>query len=217
MNTDTVAAVTSTEPDITPFRCPKCPKSFISQAGLNMHNMRVHTKQILARGQKGFKANPKARARKANYPSSDLATRRAKYRQTRDHYRALGLDAKGRPFKTAWGRKVSERMSRMSEEAREKLRWTPERKAKFSRTMRKIAARKAAMRYTHGFEAPVTPKAKRIQFVYPTPETNAESEIKKLRAMTVPTEHADKPTNIRRVRYCPFCGELIERHLYETP
>lgn len=183
-----------------------------------MHDARVHTKRILARGQKGFKANPANYRRKKNYPSNDLALRRAKYYERRDHFRAMGLDAKGKPFKSKWGRELSDHIARKRQTQTNphsldnlKLgrRWSPERKARHSRIMRKRARQKAMAlaRYGSGaqmFEAGGKPPShKRIQFVYPIP--GPEPTI------------AETTTNIRKVRYCPFCGEHIEKHLYETP
>jgi hypothetical protein len=208
--TDTVTEISeAAAKEAMPWKCPKCTKRFTSKAGLFMHNGRVHAKNIVAAGQKGFKPNPDNKKRKQNYPSDSSAVKRRKYQAMRDKFHAMGLDAKGRPFKTEYGRRTSLAMRGKGPQA-----WTPERRAKFKATWRRKEREKAGAQLPGGKLHPNSLSAKkRIQFVYPTPGT--PPTIEEAIANTWPE---DKPTNIRKVRYCPFCGEHIEKHLYdETP
>ena len=165
----------------------------MSLAGVNMHDARVHTKKILARGQDGWKPNPKARAERKNFPSSSLETRRRKYRETRDRFYAMGLDAKGNPFKSELGKRIS--LSQLAGPPRNRT-WTPERTARFKATMLRLQREKARQKLHH------TPNSsKRIQFVYPIPGEDKP-------------EPTPKPTaTTSAIKFCPHCGTNIERYL----
>jgi hypothetical protein len=193
--------VAQSEQEALPWKCPKCPKRFTTKAGVVMHDRRVHTKTLKSWGQKGFKPNPDNKPRKI-YPSDRSVVKRRKYREMRDRYHAMGLDAKGRPFKSETGKKVSTSMMRR----KGPVKWTPERKAKFRATMRKKA--QARRWIVPPPTPPILSTKKRLQFVYPISNKIPAEQDK---------PEQEKPTNIRKVRFCPFCGEHLERHLYETP
>lgn len=181
-------------PDITPFQCPKCPKSFLSKQGLNMHNMRVHTKVL------GTGYNWKGKRKQSkDFPSNDLATRRRKYRETRDENLKMGLTAKGLRFKNkgAWHRQMMMRGLPLHKPiGTDPRKWTPERTAKFKRTMKLRAMEKA------------TRTGKPVRFVYPVPEEApvAAAVLSDLGKETPLTEwlHA-------QLHFCPKCGEHLTK------
>jgi predicted RNA-binding Zn-ribbon protein involved in translation (DUF1610 family) len=211
MNTDTDTNDAVTEhikaaaQEAMPHKCPKCTKRFTSKAGLAMHNMRVHTGQLKAPGQKGFKPNPNKR--KHSFPSDSAAVKRKKYQQMRDRFHAMGLDAKGRPFKSEYGRRTSLAMRGKGPQA-----WTPERRAKFKATWRRKEREKAGAQLPGGKLHPNSLTAKkRIQFVYPTPEQHTQDKATMEEAIANTWPNPERTTTA--IRFCPHCGNNIERHL----
>jgi hypothetical protein len=97
------------------------------------------------------------------YPSEKKEYKRRKYVEKQAQYRALGLNAHGKPFTSAYGRRLSE-----------------------------------ASRNKHGIGVPPQPKPKR-QY-----HTRIEPFVLKAEDVT--------PCN-PGVKFCPFCGNNIEKLL----
>lgn len=169
-----------------------------------MHDMRVHSKKLGT----GYKWKKKKLS-----PSDSAAYKHKVYIAQRDRWRALGLNAHGKPFSTRWGAqrsgvtapKLKGNPRSLANLKRGGTKWTPERTAKFKRTMRRIA-REKSMRQAGG--KPPHPNSlaakKRIQFVYPTPD-QIDAAVRATPNMINP------PTTA--IRFCPHCGNNIEKHL----
>ena len=74
--------------------CQVCNKVFNNKRALSMHNLRVHS--------------GKEWATRKKYPSQSLEYKRMRYREKQAEYRSKGLNAHGEPFKTEWGKRISE-------------------------------------------------------------------------------------------------------------
>jgi hypothetical protein len=68
---------------------------------------------------------------------------------------------------------------------------------------RKAREKRMALAGRQMFEAGGKPPKKRIQYVYPTPDTPADTVT-----TTVVTT-----ASIAAIRFCPHCGSNIEKHL----
>jgi hypothetical protein len=139
-----------------------CGKAFQSANALRMHKARVHGNM---QGQPRTLVERRAR---------ELERKRAYNRQLRAKRYAQGLDARGVPRPPGY-------------EPRKMPPWTPERKAKFQATMRRLRVGKKQ------------PK-KQIRYVYPEPEQAEQQPITQM-------------TNIRKMNHCPYCGEHILHHI----
>lgn len=98
------------------FICAKCGKGFFTKPALAMHVMRVHTRA----GQKGAKW-------KQHQSEEDRLRRKREYNaKMRKRFYAQGLDSRGRVPKPGY-----------KPRHRETKTWSPERRAKYEKTIRK--------------------------------------------------------------------------------
>jgi hypothetical protein len=157
-------------------RCPKCGKIFTNKQGLGMHTVRMHTRA----GKRGWRLAVKRATgrhkrrgtKKKVYPSNTPEAARARYRLYRDRYFAMGLNAKGQPFKSAASRRAHDVA----------MRWR---------------ARQRPEPATGGAGA------KLAAYVYPTPAHLLDKRPEAEPAAATPD----------MIKYCPYCGKSIEKHL----
>jgi predicted RNA-binding Zn-ribbon protein involved in translation (DUF1610 family) len=161
------------------FLCPKCGKGFKSSPALRMHTVRAHGK--------GWDTTANLKNRKGN-KEEQLEHRRVYQRELRARYYREGKNSKGELMPKGWKARPRGGNSGM------KLpKWSPERLAKFRRTMRK----KALLR---------NKPTERIQIVYPDPREE-QQKINEAIANTWPSE---KDIIVPTLKYCPNCGEHLE-------
>lgn len=184
------------------FRCVwhGCERAFESPNALRMHVARTHTKTLQPnreslpkdeqlRRKRSYNAAMRARyvaqgltsagkPRKRAVPHSPTAilNRRLSYKQQRDRYYAQGLNAKGKPFKMDPAGVRGIQQAQRARRARE----------------HEARGNSAAQR-----------KPKRIQFVYPLPQTDAP-----------PTTTTEPKQAV--MLHCPHCGENLTKWKYEN-
>jgi hypothetical protein len=146
--------------------CPKCNKVFKNAVALRMHDIRKHQGRDWSTTANFHKGKKKANR------EFQKRIRRAYQKRLRARYKLQGRDSRGYP-KEGGNKGMT------------LPKWSPERLAKFKRTMRNKA--KA--------------RARRIQIVYPEPG--------KVSAIATWTEKKSVDV-IPPLKYCPNCGEHIE-------
>lgn len=147
-----------------PFQCPQCEKIFKNPQALRMHKLRAHSKGW------DTSSNFGRRGRQSKTEEERLEHRRKYQKNLRERYYREGKNSRGEQMPPGWKPRANI----------PGVRWSPERRRKFQRTMRLL-------------------KSKRIQIVYPDPRE---------------TQQQPEPTkNVRKMNFCPYCGEDIMRHL----
>jgi uncharacterized C2H2 Zn-finger protein len=176
-NEDAESDTITTEP------CPKCGKMFKPGASLRMHIVRIHGK--------GWDtgANFK-RGRKAKSREEQLEKKRIYQLGLRARYYAQGRNSRGEKMPKGWKPRPRGGNTGMS-----LPKWSPERMAKFKRTMREKA--KLRNRSNEAIQ-------KRIQIVYPDPKYGERIDDKPEQEAVIP-----------HLKFCPNCGEHLEgwRHV----
>jgi predicted RNA-binding Zn-ribbon protein involved in translation (DUF1610 family) len=160
--------------------CPQCGKLFKPGAALRMHIVRVHGK--------GWDTSANFK-RKRNTSLTPREQKRIYQKKLRERYYREGRNSSGKLMPKGWKPKF-----RGGNAGLKLPPWTPERLAKFKRTMRKKAK-------------------ERIQIVYPSPRAQQEKmkEDEKIR-QAIASTWPEKETEVivPTLKYCPNCGEHLE-------
>jgi predicted RNA-binding Zn-ribbon protein involved in translation (DUF1610 family) len=187
-NEDAQSDTITTEP------CPQCGKRFKPGASLRMHIVRIHGKGWDTGA--NFKKGQKAKSRE-----EQLERKRIYQLGLRARYYAQGRNSRGEKMPKGWkprprGGNAGLRLPP----------WTPQRMAKFRRTMREKA--KLRNRSNEAIQ-------KRIQIVYPDPRQEQEKITEAIRNTWPETERDNRDVTIPAIKFCPNCGEHLEgwRHV----
>lgn len=167
------------------FPCLECGKTFKSAPALRMHHVRAHgkgwdTSSNFGRG--GSKGKFKNEAER-------LAHRRQYQKRLRARYYREGKNSRGEQMPPGW-------KPRGKYEGATGAKWTEERRARFIKTMRQKARRKAM-----ADEGKLLP-GRRIRYVYPEPGT-ADPGVDKSGVSKLAQPNPARP------KICPNCGEEL--------